>query len=337
MKIFENQQLIEFNTFKVPALCDRLIQVESEEEIPQLFQTGFFDAPYLVLGGGSNMLFVEDFHGSVIQMRTRGISVVEESEDAVCLEVAAGETWEDFVDFCVKNHYYGVENLVGIPGLVGSCPVQNIGAYGVEVKDVISSVFGWRISTQKTFEVANEDCKFGYRSSVFKTDWKNDVLITRVRFRLSKKEHFTLTYQGLVKEIENQKVELTIENIAATVKRIRDAKLPDITKIGCAGSFFKNPIVDNSVKDKLLQQIPHLVNYPAEGGKSKLAAGQLIDLAGMKGVREGDAGVYPFQALVIVNYGHASGKEIRAFYQKVQQKVFEKFGIAIEPEVNIIG
>lgn len=337
MKIFENQQLIEFNTFKVPALCDRLIQVESEEEIPQLFQTGFFDAPYLVLGGGSNMLFVEDFHGSVIQMRTRGISVVEESEDAVCLEVAAGETWEDFVDFCVKNHYYGVENLVGIPGLVGSCPVQNIGAYGVEVKDVISSVFGWRISTQKTFEDANEDCKFGYRSSVFKTDWKNDVLITRVRFRLSKKEHFTLTYQGLVKEIENQKVELTIENIAATVKRIRDAKLPDITKIGCAGSFFKNPIVDNSVKDKLLQQIPHLVNYPAEGGKSKLAAGQLIDLAGMKGVREGDAGVYPFQALVIVNYGHASGKEIRAFYQKVQQKVFEKFGIAIEPEVNIIG
>lgn len=337
MKIFENQQLIEFNTFKVPALCDRLIQVESEGEIPQLFQGGFFDAPYLVLGGGSNMLFVEDFHGSVIQMRTRGISIVEESEDAVCLEVAAGETWEDFVDFCVKNHYYGVENLVGIPGLVGSCPVQNIGAYGVEVKDVISSVFGWRISTQKTFEVANEDCKFGYRSSVFKTDWKNDVLITRVRFRLSKKEHFTLTYQGLVKEIENQKVELTIENIAATVKRIRDAKLPDITKIGCAGSFFKNPIVDNSVKDKLLQQIPNLVNYPAEGGKSKLAAGQLIDLAGMKSVREGDAGVYPFQALVIVNYGHASGKEIRAFYQKVQLKVYEKFGIPIEPEVNIIG
>lgn len=321
----------------VSALCDRLIQMESDGEIPQLFQGGFFNAPYLILGGGSNMLFVEDFHGSVIQMCTRGIAVVDESEDTVYLEVAAGETWENFVDFCVKNHYYGVENLIGIPGLVGSCPVQNIGAYGVEVKDVITSVAGWRISNQKPFEVANEDCKFGYRSSIFKTDWKNDVIITRIRFKLSKQEHFTLTYQGLVKEIENQKDELTIENLSATVKRIRDAKLPDITKIGCAGSFFKNPIVDNSLKDRLLQQTPNLVSYPAGDGKSKLAAGQLIDLAGMKGVREGDAGVYPFQALVIVNYGHASGKEIRAFYQKVQLKVYEKFGISIEPEVNIIG
>lgn len=321
----------------IPAMCDRFVQVESDDEISRLMQDGFFTAPYLILGGGSNILFVSDFHGTVVQMCTRGISIVEESEDAVYLEVAAGETWENFVDFCVKKHYYGVENLIGIPGLVGSCPVQNIGAYGVEVKDVISSVEGWRISTQKPFELANEDCKFGYRSSIFKTDWKNDVLITRVRFRLSKREHFTLTYQGLVKEVENQQIALTIENIAATVKRIRDAKLPDITKIGCAGSFFKNPVVDNSVKDKLLQQIPNLVNYPVEGGKSKLAAGQLIDLAGMKGVREGDAGVYPQQALVIVNYGHASGKEIRAFYQKVQQKVRERFGIEIEPEVNIIG
>jgi UDP-N-acetylmuramate dehydrogenase len=335
MKDIKNQQLKSYNTFHISALCDRFVQVESEQEIPLLFENGIFAGRYLVLGGGSNILFTDDFHGTVVQMCTHGITVVEEDTESVLLEVEAGEEWADFVNFCIQNHYYGVENLIGIPGLVGSSPVQNIGAYGVEVKDVIDSVLGYRISSQKPFELANAECAFGYRSSIFKTSWKNDVLITRVRFRLSKNPHFTLTYQALSKELENRKVELNLENVANLVKSIRDAKLPDITKIGCAGSFFKNPVVPVEERDALAREIPQLVSYPAGEGMSKLAAGQLIDLAGMKGVREGDAGVYPLQALVIVNYGNASGTEVCKFYQKVQKAVFDRFGIAIEPEVNI--
>jgi UDP-N-acetylmuramate dehydrogenase len=335
MKDIQNQQLKSYNTFMVSALCDRLVQVENDDEIPRLWQEGIFNQPYLVLGGGSNILFTDDFHGTIVQMCTHGIAVIEEDTDSALVEVAAGVDWTDFVDFCIQNHYYGVENLIGIPGRVGSSPVQNIGAYGVEVKDVIDSVIGFRISSQKPFALRNEECAFGYRSSIFKTEWKNDVLITRVRFRLSKILHFTLTYQALSKELENRKLELTLENVAALVKSIRDAKLPDITKIGCAGSFFKNPVVDIAVRDRLAEQLPQLVSYPAGEGKVKLAAGQLIDLAGMKGVREGDAGVYPLQALVIVNYGNASGSEICTFYKKVQKAVFDRFGIAIEPEVNI--
>lgn len=319
----------------VSALCDRFVQVENDDEIPRLWQEGIFNQPYLVLGGGSNILFTDDFHGTIIQMCTRGIAVIEEDTDFALVEVAAGVDWADFVDFCIQKNYYGVENLIGIPGRVGSCPVQNIGAYGVEVKDVIDSVIGYRISSQQPFSLRNEECAFGYRSSIFKTNWKNDVLITLVRFRLSKIPHFILTYQTLSKELENRKLELTLENVAALVKSIRDAKLPDIMKIGCAGSFFKNPVVDISVRDRLAEQVPQLVSYPAGEGKVKLAAGQLIDLAGMKGVREGNVGVYPLQALVIVNYGNASGKEICEFYQKVQKTVFDRFGIAIEPEVNI--
>lgn len=335
MKDIQNQQLKSYNTFMVSALCDRFVQVENEDEIPRLWEAEVFARPYLVLGGGSNILFTDDFQGTIVQMCTRGIAVVEENAESVLLEVAAGVDWADFVDFCIQKNYYGVENLIGIPGRVGSCPVQNIGAYGVEVKDVIDSVIGYRISSQQPFSLRNEECAFGYRSSIFKTEWKNDVLITLVRFRLSKIPHFILTYQALSKELENRKLELTLENVAALVKSIRDAKLPDITKIGCAGSFFKNPVVDIAVRDRLAEQVPQLVSYPAGEGKVKLAAGQLIDLAGMKGVREGNVGVYPLQALVIVNYGNASGKEICEFYQKVQKTVFDRFGIAIEPEVNI--
>lgn len=335
MKDIQNQQLKSYNTFMISALCDRFVQVENDDEIPRLWQEGIFNQPYLVLGGGSNILFTDDFHGTIVQMCTHGIAVIEEDTDSALVEVAAGVDWADFVDFCIQNHYYGVENLIGIPGRVGSSPVQNIGAYGVEVKDVIDSVIGYRISSHQPFTLRNEECAFGYRSSIFKTEWKNDVLITRVRFRLSKIPHFTLTYQALSKELENRKMELSLENVAELVKSIRDAKLPDITKIGCAGSFFKNPVVPVEVRDALAREIPQLVSYPAGEGMAKLAAGQLIDLAGMKGVREGDAGVYPLQALVIVNYGNASGTDICNFYKKVQKAVFDRFGIAIEPEVNI--
>jgi UDP-N-acetylmuramate dehydrogenase len=337
MKILENQQLQSYNTFMVPALCDRLVQIESEEEIPQLLAQDALEGPHLLLGGGSNMLFISDFHGTVVQVCTQGIRRVEEDARQVRLSVAAGVPWSDLVDFCIQNHYYGLENLVGIPGWVGSCPVQNIGAYGVEVKDVITKVEGYRIRSRMPFSLANAECRFGYRTSIFKTDWKGDVIISRVEFRLSKEEHFNLTYQGLRNELEQSGLPVTIESVAAVVKTVRDRKLPDITKIGCAGSFFKNPVIPVAERDRLLRQIPNLVSYPAGEGMAKLAAGQLIDLAGLKGVRRGNVGVYPQQALVLVNYGGAMGAEVYDFYLHVRQTVRERFGILLEAEVNQVG
>ncbi|MBO4645514.1 MAG: UDP-N-acetylmuramate dehydrogenase [Bacteroidales bacterium] len=336
MKIFNNKELKEYNTFHISASCERLIQVEDEDEIPQLLACGQLDGGHFVIGEGSNVLFTQPFSGTVLQMCTKGIHIHREDSENIWIDVAAGTNWDEWVDYCIGKHYYGVENLVSIPGKVGSCPVQNIGAYGVEVKDVIDRVFGWRISSRHPFELANEACHFGYRDSIFKKELKNDIIITRVRFKLSKKEHFTLTYSGLRDSLEQTGIALTLENVAATVRSIRKNKLPDLQELGCAGSFFKNPVVRLSVKEEIEKDYPQLVSYPAGDSCVKLAAGQLIELAGIKGWREGNVGIYPKQALVIVNYGKATGKEVLEFYQKVQQKIQEKFGIRLEAEVNIL-
>lgn len=336
MRITYNQDLTHLNTFAVKASCDKFIQIEDEDEIRPLLETDELNSAHYILGGGSNVLFTQHFHGAIVQLCTKGIHKFNEDTDFIWLDVAAGEHWDDFVNYCVKNKYYGVENLSGIPGFVGSCPVQNIGAYSAEVKDVIDSVFGYCISSKQPFTLANADCQFGYRSSIFKTTWKGDVLITRVRFKLSKKEKLTVTYKGLIEEMESSGLPLSLENVAKAVVAVRNNKLPDIREIGCAGSFFKNPIVKEEVRDELLAKFPNLVSYPAGDGMCKLAAGQLIELSGMKGVREGCVGVFPKQALVIVNYGGATGEEIRRFYEKVQEAVELITGIRLEPEVNIL-
>ncbi len=336
MHITYNQDLTHLNTFAVKASCDKFIRIEDEDEIRPLLETDELNSAHYILGGGSNVLFTQHFHGVIVQLCTKGIRKFKEDTDFIWLDVAAGEHWDDFVNYCVKNKYYGVENLSGIPGFVGSCPVQNIGAYSAEVKDVIDSVFGYRISSKHPFALTNADCQFGYRSSIFKTAWKGDVLITRVRFKLTKKEKLTVTYKGLIEEMETSGLSRTLENVAKAVVAVRNKKLPDISEIGCAGSFFKNPIVKAEVRDELLAKFPNLVSYPAGDGKCKLAAGQLIELSGMKGVREGSVGVYPKQALVIVNYGGATGEEIQRFYRKVQEAVERTTGVRLEPEVNIL-
>lgn len=336
MRITYNQDLTHLNTFAVKASCDKFIQIEDEDEIRPLLETDELNSAHYILGGGSNVLFTQHFHGAIVQLCTKGIHKFNEDTDFIWLDVAAGEHWDDFVNYCVKNKYYGVENLSGIPGFVGSCPVQNIGAYSAEVKDVIDSVFGYRISSKQPFTLANADCQFGYRSSIFKTTWKGDVLITRVRFKLSKKEKLTVTYKGLIEEMESSGLPLSLENVAKAVVAVRNNKLPDIREIGCAGSFFKNPIVKEEVRNKLLSEFPNIVTFPADNGMYKLAAGQLIELSGMKGVREGCVGVFPKQALVIVNYGGATGEEIRQFYRKVQEAVERTTGVRLEPEVNIL-
>lgn len=335
MKILTQPSLLPYNTFAIDVHCQRLVEVEKESEIPDLFENHVFDNSFLIIGGGSNMLFTKDFDGTVIQLKTKGIELVQETDDWVCLEVAAGEKWEDFVSYCIENQYYGVENLSGIPGLVGSSPVQNIGAYNVEVKDVIDSVFGYHIPDGSQFCLSNAECRFGYRHSIFKDELKGQCLISKVRFQLSKKEHFTITYQGLVDELRLQNEMLSPQKVAQAVVTVRNRKLPDISKIGCAGSFFQNPMIPESDFLKLKEKFPNLISFPMKDGRIKLAAGQLIELCGMKGTRDGNVGIYPNQALVIVNYGGASGQEVQLFYQKVQQKVNEMFGIHIIPEVNI--
>ena len=336
MKVIRNANLRLYNTFAINVLCDCLIEIEKDEEIQSLFEKRTTDTKFMILGGGSNVLFTQPFHGTIIKMGTNGIEKIREDEDNVWLKVAAGEKWEDFVNFCIENQYYGIENLIGIPGLVGSSPVQNIGAYSVEVKDVIDEVRGCRISTQEPFIFQNEDCRFGYRSSIFKTELKGDCLITAVVFKLRKKERYILVYKGLLDELQKQDTPLSLRRVAEAVVAVRNSKLPDIRQYGCAGSFFKNPIVKQDLFEALRQQFPSLISYPAGEGMVKLAAGQMIDLSGLKGVRDGEVGVWPHQALVIVNYGKATGEDVVAFYRKVQQKVQELFGILLEPEVNIV-
>lgn len=336
MRIYSHLSLLPYNTFKIDVPCKRLFEIESDKEIPSLFDMHVFEENYLIIGGGSNILFTQPFDGSIIKMTTQGITLVEETPTSVVIDVSAGVEWAGFVDYCIGNQYYGVENLVGIPGLVGSAPVQNIGAYGAEVKDVIVSVSGFRLSTKSPFTLSCSECAFGYRQSVFKTTLKNDIIITHVRFKLSKVPHFNLSYQALQYEMEKNRLPLNLSNIVHSVQAIRNSKLPDIRQYGCAGSFFKNPVVPRTRLLELSAQFPKLTSYSVDDTHVKLAAGQLIDLAGLKGKRQGNVGVWPLQALVIVNYGGATGKEICDFYTTVQQEVYALTGISLEPEVNVI-
>ena len=326
--------LTNFNSFKIEATCNDFICINKEEEYDYLFERKIFETPFLLLGGGCNVLFTENFNGTVIHINTKGITVTKESDDFVDIEVQAGENWEDFIDFCVKNGFYGVENLAGIPGKVGSCPVQNIGAYGTEVKDTIKEVRAIAIDTGKSLGLSNAECKFGYRDSVFKNELKNRVIITSVVFRLSKKESYNLTYKGLHDELlKHSKLSLAL--VRDKVLEIRNRKLPDIKQVGSAGSFFKNPVVYKELFDGLQKQYPQLVSFGADENRVKLAAAQLIELSGWKGFREGDAGVFPAQPLVLVNYGNATGKEMITLAKKIENSVFERFGVKLEVEVNI--
>lgn len=336
MDVIRNANLKAHNTFGIDVTCECLYLVKTEEDILKLFEENVFDSEFMMLGDGSNILFTKSFSGAIIKMVTKGIEKLDEDSDSVWLKVAAGEKWEDFANYCIRNQYFGVENLIGIPGLVGSSPVQNIGAYGAEVKTVIEEVRGYRISTRTPFAFRNADCCFGYRSSIFKTDLKGDCLISEVIFKLSKKEAYNISYKGLAEELQKDGSPLSLRRVADAVIAVRNSKLPDIREYGCAGSFFKNPIVEKAVYDASILKFPSLISYPAGDGKVKMAAGQLIDLAGLKGVRDGDVGVWPNQALVIVNYGNATGNEVVKFYQTVQKKVFELFDVQLEPEVNVI-
>jgi len=322
-----------FNSFKIEAICDDFICINKIEEFNYLFEKQIFQKPFLILGGGCNLLFTKELQGTVIHINTKGIEIIEQNNDYVTLVAEAGENWDDFIDFCVKNNFFGIENLVGIPGKVGSCPVQNIGAYGVEVKDVIKEVHVCEIATGKSLVFSNEACKFGYRDSIFKNELKNKFIITAVVFRLSKIESYNLIYKALRDELQAHP-KVTLALVQEKVKEIRNRKLPDPEQIGSAGSFFKNPVILKTQFEKLQKKYPQLIHFEEDENHVKLAAAQLIELSGLKGFRDGDAGVYPDQPLVLVNYGEATAQEIMDLAQKIQQAVLECFEVNLECEVQ---
>ena len=334
MKLSENQNLKTYNTFGMEVYARRFVQLESAEEVPAVMEAWLRQTPYYILGGGANTLFTEDFDGTIAHPVFGGIEMMEKSGEKVLLRVAAGEPWDNLIQYCIEHEYYGIENLTAIPGLAGSAPVQNIGAYGVEVKDTIVKVQGYRISTGEPFELTNADCRFAYRNSVFKQEMKNDCVITYVWFQLSTEKHFTLTYQGLVQSLQEREMPLTLRNVSDCVRRIRDAKLPDPAVIGNGGSFFKNPVVQAGKYRDLKAQYPDLVAYDAPNGDKKLSAGQLIEKAGWKGKRVGNAGTWKNQALVLVNHGGATPQEVLGVADAVIHDVNALFGITLEMEIN---
>lgn len=336
MKVVENCNLKNYNTFQMDVECSLFVQFDTFDELIYLVNQYFKGEKYYVLGGGSNILFTQNYDGIILHPNNVGVKIVEENADYVILNVAAGVVWDDLVKFCVMNKYYGLENLTAIPGLVGSAPVQNIGAYGVEVKDYLLNVASFEINTKKRFVFSNSECKFSYRNSIFKNPDNKNLLITDVDFKLSKKEQYNISYRGLRDKIESEKLELSIENVSNIIREIRDSKLPDYKIIGNGGSFFKNPVVSGEKYFDLQGKYPDLVAFDTENGDKKLSAGQLIEKAGWKGKRRGDAGVYHKQALVLVNYGKATPHDILSLSDEIISDVNKMFGVVLEREINCV-
>lgn len=335
IRYYENIDISDRNSFHVRQIAKHLVEFDKAEELPELFAK-YCDGEWYVLSGGNNVLFTKDIEPLLITPCDKSITVVGESETAVRVKVGAGVEWDDLVAWSVERELWGIENLSLIPGKAGAAPVQNIGAYGVEAKDVIKAVEMYFVEGNNFVTLAAEHCAFGYRESVFKHSLKGRVIITAIEIELSKVSNPRLGYGDVIREVE-ARGGATLANIRDAICSIRRSKLPDTAVLGNAGSFFKNPIVEREVAERLLAEYPEMPHYPAaEEGKVKLAAGWLIDKAGMKGYKEGNVGVHERQALVLVNLGGATGGEVIAFAHTVVAKVKEKFGIEISPEVNVL-
>lgn len=337
LQIRENVSLKNFNTFGVEAIARYLVEINHEDELTELFSDPkWLQIPRLVLGGGSNVLFTKNFEGLVIKMNIRGIEH-RISHEEVHIEAGAGENWNELVDYCVAHGFAGMENLSLIPGSVGASPVQNIGAYGVELKDVFESCQAFKISAQHKKTFVKEACGFGYRESIFKGELKNQYIITSVKFKLSLQPKINTKYGAIEDELRKREIsDPTIQDISKVVSHIRVSKLPDPSTIGNAGSFFQNPVIDFADFEKLKSKFPDVVNFPAGNHKIKLAAGWLIEQCGWKGQIIGQTGTFKNQALVLVNYGQASGAEIYALSSQIIDSVYNKFGVELHREVNIL-
>lgn len=335
--IQENAPLKPFNTFGISVMARHFASFATAEELAELLEW-VNTRELIILGGGSNVLFTKDVDGLVARNAIKGIELVDEDEDYVYVQAGAGEVWQEFVEYCIGRDWAGVENLSLIPGSVGAAPMQNIGAYGVELKEVFYELEAWHIAERKSYTFSLNDCAFGYRESVFKRQYRGQFVILNVTFRLAKKTVFHTAYGAIKEELGRMGVQdLSIRAVSDAVKAIRRSKLPDPAVIGNAGSFFKNPTIPDEQFDVLQAEYMDIVGYHNMGtDTTKLAAGWLIEQCGWKGFRRGDAGVHARQALVLVNYGGATGQEIYDLSQEILDSVQEKFGVELEREVNIL-
>lgn len=338
MKLQTDFPLKPYNTFGIDVKAKLFARFDSVQELQELLQMPELkQEPKLILGGGSNLLFTKDFEGVVLQNGIKGISKVGEDGEYVYLQAGGGEVWHDFVLHTLDQNLGGIENLSLIPGTVGAAPLQNIGAYGVELKDVFQELEAVHISTGEVKRFDSEACQFGYRESVFKNELKGQYIVTHVTFKLHKKHHFNTSYGAIKATLEDMQVkEPSIQAISKAVCHIRQSKLPDPKQIGNAGSFFKNPEIPVTQFESLQAQYPSMPSYPVSETMVKVPAGWLIEQCGWKGKIIGNYGVHKDQALVLVNYGGAKGEDIQKLAFEVIESVKEKFGIALKPEVNIM-
>jgi UDP-N-acetylmuramate dehydrogenase len=333
IRIHDDFSMKGLNTLGIDAYSRIYVYTDSFEDLNEYIKK---DLPQkrLIIGGGSNLLFRGNFHGTVIHPDIKGIKEISKDDLHVELEVGCGENWDSFVKYCCDKNYGGIENLSLIPGTVGSAPVQNIGAYGVEIKDRVLWVMGIDLTSGDTQKIYHKDCNFEYRNSIFKQELKNKFIVTSVAFRLDVHPRFELGY-GNVESLFKEKKQQTIHELRNTIIEIRKSKLPDPVTCGNAGSFFKNPIISIDQFSNLKNNYPSIPSYPA-GDMIKIPAAWLIEKSGWKGVREGDTGTWPLQPLVIVNYGNASGEEVFLFSEKIKNAVESQFGIALEREVEVL-
>lgn len=337
MQIQHNFSLKKYNTFGIEAKAKEFVAVHSVDELKEVLVENTSKKKF-ILGGGSNMLLTQDIDALVIHVDIKGIRIAKETEDFVWIEANAGENWHEFVVWNIDHNFGGLENMSLIPGNVGTTPVQNIGAYGVEIKDSFVSCEAVNIETQESKTFDKEECNFGYRESIFKHEAKDKYIITSVTFKLTKQNHkINTSYGDILKELEKNNISTpTIKDVSNAVIAIRQSKLPDPKELGNSGSFFKNPIISRDHFEKVKALFPDVKHYDVSSAEVKVPAGWLIEQAGFKGIRVGDAGVHKNQALVLVNYGNATGQEILSLSKEIQKTILDKYTIAIEAEVNVI-
>ena len=333
MKINKEASLKKYNTFNVSETANFIYEVQEISELKGILSDS--KGKILILGGGSNILFTKRFEGTIINLKNKGIKVISENKDSILVEVCAGENWNDFVIWAVENNYGGIENLSLIPGNVGAAPIQNIGAYGVELKDIFYSCSGIELDSLKEFEMNKSECKFSYRNSIFKNELKDKVVITSIKLYLTKdNHHFNIAYKDLKENLSNS--ELSLKVISDEVIKIRQSKLPDHKSVGNCGSFFKNPIVSLSKLKKIKAVYPNLPSFKIDSNNYKIPAAWLIEKSGFKERGNKNVGVYENQPLVIINHGSATGKEILDFANEIKETIYNNFNIQLEEEVLII-
>ena len=337
MEILQHFSLKNYNTFGIEAFAKQFVSVHSSEELAMILKQ-YSNEKKFVLGGGSNMLLTKDIDALVIHLDIKGKKIVEEDADFVWVEGQAGENWHEFVLWTIENNFGGLENMSLIPGNVGTTPIQNIGAYGTEIKDTFVSCEAMKIDTQQITTFDTKSCHFGYRESVFKNEVKDQYIITSVVFKLTKRNHkINISYGDINAELaKNNITNPTLKDVSNAVIAIRKSKLPDPKELGNSGSFFKNPIVSKKAFEAIHAKFPEMKYYDVSETEVKVPAGWLIEQAGFKGKRFGDAGIHKNQALVLVNYGNATGQEILTVSKTIQETILSTFGILIETEVNVI-